>query len=149
MSKKIIGVTVGTPIKPSRIIADNLTTDDGTKALSARQGKLLKENADAIHKGLLEGLGQCVRSINGKKPDLAGNVDIEGNSGDNGATFVPSVDEDGNLSWENDWGLPNPEPVNIKGEKGDPYTLTEEDKAEIAAQVLAAIPVYRGEVEVE
>lgn len=36
-----------------------------------------------------------------------------------GATFVPSVSEDGILSWTNDRGLPTPEPVNIKGEKGD------------------------------
>lgn len=33
----------------------------------------------------------------------------------NGATYVPSVDLDGNLSWTNEAGLPNPEPVNIKG----------------------------------
>lgn len=33
----------------------------------------------------------------------------------NGATYVPSVDLDGNLSWTNEVGLPNPEPVNIKG----------------------------------
>ena len=36
------------------------------------------------------------------------------------ATFTPSVSENGDLSWSNDKGLPNPETVNIKGEKGDP-----------------------------
>lgn len=40
-------------------------------------------------------------------------------SGENGATFIPSVDADGNLSWTNDKGLSNPSTVNIKGEKGD------------------------------
>ena len=40
-------------------------------------------------------------------------------AGEDGATFIPSVDEDGNLSWTNDKGLDNPETVNIKGEKGD------------------------------
>ena len=35
------------------------------------------------------------------------------------ATFTPSVSENGDLSWTNDKGLPNPETVNIKGEKGD------------------------------
>lgn len=40
--------------------------------------------------------------------------------GGGGATFTPSVDEEGNLSWSNDGGLPNPATVNIKGEKGDP-----------------------------
>lgn len=33
----------------------------------------------------------------------------------NGATFTPSVDEDGNLSWTNNRGLVNPDTVNIKG----------------------------------
>lgn len=42
-----------------------------------------------------------------------------GPRGDKGATFVPSVDADGNLSWSNADGLVNPETVNIKGPKGD------------------------------
>ena len=37
----------------------------------------------------------------------------------NGATFTPSVSDDGDLSWSNDKGLANPEPVNIKGNPGD------------------------------
>lgn len=37
-----------------------------------------------------------------------------------GATFTPSVSGEGELSWTNDKGLPNPVPVNIKGQKGDP-----------------------------
>ena len=40
-------------------------------------------------------------------------------SGENGATFTPAIDSDGNLSWTNDKGLDNPETVNIKGPKGD------------------------------
>lgn len=32
-----------------------------------------------------------------------------------GATFTPSVDKDGNLSWTNNRGLENPDTVNIKG----------------------------------
>jgi hypothetical protein len=39
--------------------------------------------------------------------------------GENGATFYPSVTENGDLSWSNDKGLENPAPVNIKGPKGD------------------------------
>lgn len=41
-------------------------------------------------------------------------------SGENGATYTPAVSEDGMLSWTNDKGLPNPDPVNIKGPQGDP-----------------------------
>ena len=35
-----------------------------------------------------------------------------------GTTFTPTVSEDGVLSWTNDGGKTNPEPVNIKGEDG-------------------------------
>ena len=40
-------------------------------------------------------------------------------SGENGATFTPSVSAEGVLSWTNDKGLANPTSVNIKGIKGD------------------------------
>lgn len=39
--------------------------------------------------------------------------------GSSGVTFIPSVSPEGELSWSNDGGLDNPEPVNIKGPKGD------------------------------
>lgn len=42
------------------------------------------------------------------------------NLGGNGATFIPSVSEDGIISWTNDRDLPNPDPVNIKGAPGTP-----------------------------
>lgn len=50
---------------------------------------------------------------------VPGDIGPAGADGKNGATFTPSVDPDGNLSWTNDSGLKNPEPVNIKGPKGD------------------------------
>ena len=42
-----------------------------------------------------------------------------GGTGENGATFTPSVSNDGTLSWSNDKGLTNPTSVNIKGPPGD------------------------------
>lgn len=36
-----------------------------------------------------------------------------------GATFKPSVNENGDLSWTNDGGLDNPETINIKGPRGE------------------------------
>ncbi|MBQ7292174.1 MAG: collagen-like protein [Clostridia bacterium] len=39
--------------------------------------------------------------------------------GQNGATFIPAVSAEGVISWTNDRELPNPPPVNIKGEKGE------------------------------
>ena len=37
----------------------------------------------------------------------------------NGATFIPSVDDLGNISWNNDKGLVNPTTKNIRGPKGE------------------------------
>lgn len=42
-----------------------------------------------------------------------------GSYGEDGATFTPSVSEDGTLSWTNNKGLTNPNPVNVKGPTGD------------------------------
>lgn len=41
-----------------------------------------------------------------------------GADGEDGVTFYPSVDAAGTLSWTNDGGLANPEPVNIMGPQG-------------------------------
>ena len=41
-----------------------------------------------------------------------------GVNGKDGATFIPTVSPEGIISWENDKGLQNPEPVNIKGDPG-------------------------------
>lgn len=43
----------------------------------------------------------------------------KGDSGRDGACFIPHVDSAGNLSWTNEAGLDNPQSVNIKGPKGD------------------------------
>lgn len=82
------------------------------------------ENAVSLVSNLEQNLGQSVAQNTSDIAELSGRVeDLEqggGGSGENGATFTPSVDDDGNLSWTNDKGLSNPETVNIKGEKGDP-----------------------------
>lgn len=44
-------------------------------------------------------------------------------AGADGATFTPSVDTNGNLSWTNDGGLPNPETVNVRGAQGEAATV--------------------------
>lgn len=41
-----------------------------------------------------------------------------GQDGKDGTTFIPSVSADGVISWTNDGGLDNPEPVNIMGPEG-------------------------------
>lgn len=47
----------------------------------------------------------------------------DGVKGDNGATFVPQVSRDGVVTWTNDQGLANPEPVNIMGPQGPAPTI--------------------------
>lgn len=42
-----------------------------------------------------------------------------GADGKDGVTFTPAVSAECVLSWTNDGGLTNPDPVNIKGDKGD------------------------------
>ena len=49
----------------------------------------------------------------------AGADGAPGQNGENGATFMPSVSPEGIISWTNDGGLPNPDPVNIKGPPGE------------------------------
>ena len=51
--------------------------------------------------------------------------------GIDGATFIPNLATDGTLSWTNDKGLENPEPVNI---------FTEEVKNDLVNRLLNEIP---------
>lgn len=60
---------------------------------------------------------------------------FDGKPGDNGVTFTPSVSENGDLSWRNNGGLPNPKTVNIRGQQGDSTAAT---AAANAAQTSAA-----------
>ena len=51
--------------------------------------------------------------------EVVGGEGTPGKDGKDGATFIPSIDEEGNLSWSNNKGLENPPTINIKGLKGD------------------------------
>lgn len=52
-----------------------------------------------------------------------------------GATFTPTVSEEGVLSWANDKGLANPTTVNIKGEKGNDGVVTQLAAGMFALQI--------------
>ena len=56
-------------------------------------------------------------------PGANGQDGAPGADGKNGATFTPSVDTNGNLSWTNDGNLPNPETVNLRGAQGEAATV--------------------------
>lgn len=46
------------------------------------------------------------------------NGSLQGVKGDDGVTFIPSVTADGTMSWINNGGMTNPEPVNLRGPAG-------------------------------
>lgn len=88
---------------------------------------------------------------NDGEPGEKGDPGADGEAGANGATFTPSVDSDGNLSWSNDGGLSNPATVNIKGPAGAAavtsdtgwQTLTLEDGVSVHDGSFAVVPQYR------
>ena len=86
--------------------------DKGDKGDTGAKG----EKGDQGEQGI-----QGIQGLKGDKGDK-GNKGNTGATGADGATFTPSVDAEGNLSWTNDKGLANPPTVNIKGEKGDSGT---------------------------
>lgn len=68
------------------------------------------------------------------QPTIKVDVGVNGKQGKDGVTFYPNVSENGYLSWTNDGGLSNPKTVNIKGEDGKDYILTDDDKSELALE---------------
>lgn len=90
MSKKIIGVTVGTTISLNKI-------ENELKPVRSVNGTTPDENGNV---------------------EINVGTGGTGEAGENGATFTPDVSADGVLSWTNDKGLNNPAPVNIKGADG-------------------------------
>lgn len=49
---------------------------------------------------------------------LQGPQGVQGPIGETGPYFTPSVNINGDLSWENNGGLPNPQTINIRGPQG-------------------------------
>lgn len=84
------------------------------------------------------GCGSELEKSCGMVPQLAGLIErlSEESGRADGATFTPSVSEDGVLSWTNNKGLENPASVNIKGSDGGSvpsYVKAEAEKTVSAA----------------
>ena len=60
-------------------------------------------------------------NIKGEKGDMGmqGEKGDPGIDGKDGVTFTPTVSEDGVISWTNSGNVSNPQPISIKGPKGD------------------------------
>lgn len=99
-------------------------TDGSTSTFTVKNGSKGSQGIQGIQgeqgpKGDTGATG--VQGPKGDKGDTgaAGTNGTNGKNGADGATFTPSVDSAGNLSWSNNKGLANPPTVNIKGPKGD------------------------------
>ena len=66
------------------------------------------ETRMGIEDSLKHSLGPCVSASNSLAVSMYP-------AGEKGVTFMPSVSEEGIISWENDGGMINPEPVDIHG----------------------------------
>lgn len=97
--------------------------DTGTGVQSVKQTTISNTDggSNVVTVTLTNGTTSTFTVKNGSKGSNGtnGTNGKDGADGDDGATFTPSVDSAGNLSWTNDKGLANPPTVNIKGPKGD------------------------------
>lgn len=62
-------------------IVDNLSSTATDKALSANQGRVLRDNVSTLSKEIALVDGSSVKTVNGVAPDENGNVVVEGGSG--------------------------------------------------------------------
>ena len=98
-------------IDSNYVHTDNNYSDDDKTKLDGLSNYTLPKASDSVLGGIKIGDNLNI--------DGEGKVSVIVTDGEDGATFTPSVDDSGNLSWTNDKSLPNPDPVNIKGPKGD------------------------------
>lgn len=94
--------------------------DTGTGVQSVKQTTISNTDggSNVVTVTLTNGATSTFTVKNGSKGSTGANG-ANGKDGADGATFTPSVDSNGNLSWSNNKGLTNPPTVNIKGPKGD------------------------------
>lgn len=111
---------------PSEYVTE---TELNTKGyLTEHQDISMKADKTELHshsnKTVLDGITSAKVTEWNNKSTFDGNYNSLTNkptvtNGEDGATFTPSIDSNGNLSWTNNKGLANPSSVNIKGAKGD------------------------------
>lgn len=74
-----------------------------------------------------------------------GSDSLIGTPGRDGATFIPYVSQEGIISWTNNDGLVNPEPINIKGEPGaNGIDGSKGEKGDVGPQGPQGIPGQQG-----
>lgn len=99
------------------------------KNLKGNPGTISTVTAAVDNTSVDTGDPECVVELGGTPENRSFNlvfshlVGTQGVKGDTGYYFTPAVDALGNLSWNNNGELNNPETVNIKGPKGDGGTV--------------------------
>lgn len=101
----------GTPGQPGK------NGTDGVGILSVEVGDITQEEGFTVTQLIINKTDGTEETVDIKSKN--GTTEGTENPGENGATFTPSVNQNGDLSWTNDKGLTNPPTVNIKGPKGD------------------------------
>ena len=97
-----------------------MPADDGTAIASTNNmGYAVLERVDSKHVLIaVEPGADMIQRVKTDVEKIEEQLENGGGSGEDGATFTPSVSDEGVISWTNDKGLDNPDPVNIKGEDG-------------------------------
>lgn len=65
-----------------------------------------------------EQIANMEQTVNDALQEAKDSGEFDGPTGPNGATFMPTVNSAGVISWTNNGGLPNPQPQNIMGPEG-------------------------------
>ena len=80
----------------------------------------LEEVTDVIEKGdYAKEQGDYAKEQGDLASDEVERIETMLDNGElNGATFIPSINDSGDISWTNDKGLPNPQTKNVKGDTG-------------------------------
>ena len=99
---------------PHYTISDYITSAEGNTYVCK------KDNPDNVAPtdGTVNDEFWQVLALRGAK----GEAGKDGEKGADGVTFTPSIDESGVLSFTNNGGLENPEPIDIKGDNGITFT---------------------------
>ena len=107
-------------------------------------------------KGRLNSIDANLKGSVSSSSKMTGKISIENTILLTGGYYIPSVSENGDLSWTpSKEDMPSVVTTNVCGDPGeDGYTpirgvdyFTDADKSEMVQAVISALPVYNGEVE--
>lgn len=126
-----VDANVGIPQVTAKLEGDPSNADITFefKNLKGNPGTISTVTAAVDNTSVDTGDPECVVELSGTPENRNFNlvfshlVGTQGVKGDTGYYFTPTVDALGNLSWNNNGELNNPETVNIKGPKGDGGTV--------------------------